>query len=511
MPARSPWRSAAPLVLGRAGSAVIGFLLPVVLARQLDATDYGTYKQVYLVANTALYALQLGFAQSLFYFVPRSRSEDERRAYIGQTQVMLALIGLVTFLGLFVASPAMARFFDNPQLADLALPLALLAGALIAAAPFEITLTARGKPGSSGIIMVCSDITRIVAMLLAIKLGYGIRGLTWAAALAAIARWLACVALAGGARHLRLRPAAVRQQMSYSLPFGVAACLLYVQQQLHLFYVSHQTAPSVFALYTVGCMQIPIVGLLYAPMAETLQVRLGVLERSGEAKQVGHAFAETVDRLALIFLPLCVLLIVTARPGLHVLFGGRYDDAAGIMRVAVLSVAVASLPVDGVLKARAKTRTLMWMYAVKLAVTWPLVAVGYRLHGLDGAIGAHVLVELLTKVAQMVLVGRDLHIPVGDLLGGRGIVRSLLVAAIAGVTGGAAVGVIPRTLASVQAFKLPHTGPGRLLFEPDFWACAAAGILTALVVVAEMWMRRPAPASVAPPVAEPEERTRMIA
>ena len=88
------WRSAGPLVFGRAVSAVIGFALPVIIARRLNATQYGTYKQIYLVANLALYCLQFGLAQSLFYFVPRATEEEERRFCIGQTQILLGAIGL---------------------------------------------------------------------------------------------------------------------------------------------------------------------------------------------------------------------------------------------------------------------------------------------------------------------------------------------------------------------------------------------------------------------------------
>ena len=77
----SLWHNAGPLVAGRATSAVIGFLLPVIIARKLDAGQYGTYKQIFLVSNLILYSLQLGLAQSLFYFVPRA-SEDSSGAPI---------------------------------------------------------------------------------------------------------------------------------------------------------------------------------------------------------------------------------------------------------------------------------------------------------------------------------------------------------------------------------------------------------------------------------------------
>lgn len=462
----SLWRNAGPLVAGRTCSAIIGFALPIILARKLDATEYGTYKQVYLISNLALYSLQLGLAQSLFYFVPRATSEEERRSYLGQTQLLLAGIGLLTFLGLWLAVPTIAVRFSNPDLHAVGLPLAVLAGALVAAAQFEVALTSRGKPAWSAMALVATDITRIAGMLGALLLGYGLYGLVWAAAASAVARWVACILVVRG--RLTVQRTMLRRQLVYSLPFGAAILLLNQQMQLHQVFVSTHATPALFALYAVGCMQIPIVSLLYAPVSETLQVHLAALERTGETNKAGAVFSDAVERLALIFLPLCALLMVTARPGLHFLYQGRYDGAASILRIAVLSVAVSSLPVDGVLKARARTGALLALYAAKLAVTWPILTLGYRLGGLEGCIGGHVCVEVLTKMTQIGIIAWDLRLPIPTLLGSRALLRSLGVALVAGLASWVTVLMIPRAL----------------------WACTAAGLVASAIVGLEIRRRR---------------------
>ena len=62
------------LVLSRILSAIITFGLPLALVRLVDPTGYGTYKQFFLVANTALLIGPMGMTQSLFYFLPRDKS-----------------------------------------------------------------------------------------------------------------------------------------------------------------------------------------------------------------------------------------------------------------------------------------------------------------------------------------------------------------------------------------------------------------------------------------------------
>src|SRR5690554_3309249 len=78
-----------PLVVARAFSAGITLLIPVVLARALSVSDYGTFKQFFLVSSTLYLVLGLGVPQSLYYFLPRAEP-GERRALLFHTLAFLA-------------------------------------------------------------------------------------------------------------------------------------------------------------------------------------------------------------------------------------------------------------------------------------------------------------------------------------------------------------------------------------------------------------------------------------
>ena len=56
----------------------LGFALPLVLVRSLSQTEFGLYKQAFLLVNTATTILPLGFAMSAFYFLPRCEGEQGR-------------------------------------------------------------------------------------------------------------------------------------------------------------------------------------------------------------------------------------------------------------------------------------------------------------------------------------------------------------------------------------------------------------------------------------------------
>lgn len=471
--AESFWRSAAPLVVGRGVAAIVGIGLPAVLARTLDQASYGTYKQLYLVATLALATLQLGLSQSLYYLVPRAADERERRALIGQTQVLLAVIGVVTAAALAAGAGLVAERFSNPGLGALGIPMGLVAGSLIASSPVEVALTARGRPAASAAVLIVTELVRVGAMIAPVALGAGVRGLAWGAAGAGLARWLLSIALLRGVPAIGR--AELRDQLRYALPFGGAVLLAMPQQQLHQIFVAARTTPELFAVYAVGCMQIPVVSLLYAPVSETLQVRLAKLERTSRTNEAGRVLADAVDRLALVFLPMCAVLVATAEPALRILYGARYLESATILRIGVLSVAIASLPLDGVLKARARTKTLLAIYAAKLAMTWPAVALGFGAAGPVGAIGAHVAVELATRLVQLGVVTRELRTSAWELLGG---------------------GAFARAAALSMGIGAIGTHVARAIVNP-WLACAAVGAIAAGAVGLEILWRRtmqPAPA-----------------
>ncbi len=70
---------AAWLMSAKALAFVFSFALPLLLARRMNTTEYGIYKQFTLIISTSLTLLPLGVGVSAFYFLSR---EDGRKRQI---------------------------------------------------------------------------------------------------------------------------------------------------------------------------------------------------------------------------------------------------------------------------------------------------------------------------------------------------------------------------------------------------------------------------------------------
>src|SRR5881397_3974860 len=76
----STLKPTAVLMSGRLAGIVVAFSIPIVLARALDQSAFGTYKQLFLIYATLYGIAQLGMAESLFYFLPADPMKAGRYA-----------------------------------------------------------------------------------------------------------------------------------------------------------------------------------------------------------------------------------------------------------------------------------------------------------------------------------------------------------------------------------------------------------------------------------------------
>jgi O-antigen/teichoic acid export membrane protein len=246
-------------------------------------------------------------------------------------------------------------------------------------------------------------------------------------------------------------------QLLYALPFGGAMLVAIPQQYAHQYVVSGAVSPEAFAIYAVGCFQLPVVDLLYTPTSEVLMVRLGELDKAGRMEEGTSAFREAAAKLSLAFFPLAAFLFAAAPEFIGALFGDRFMDAVPLFRLSLLGVALAVFPIDGVLRARDQTRYLFGAYVLKAAITVPLVFFGVRWYGMVGGMASWAIAELVGKVTLMARLPRALGMAgaparLSDCVPWRDLARASAAAAAA------ALGVIAvRALAGTAALQLPAT------------------------------------------------------
>ena len=154
-------------------------------------------------------------------------------------------------------------------------------GLMLTSALFEIVLVARGRYRTAAFTYAVSDVARAGFLLVPAMLLGGLRGLLLGAVACAGLRLAVMVWLLVGRLDLTLRPSLAmwRQQWVYTLPFALAVGIEVVQANLHNYVVAARFDPAIFAIYAVGCLQIPLVEVLTTSSANVMMVAMAPAER----------------------------------------------------------------------------------------------------------------------------------------------------------------------------------------------------------------------------------------
>jgi O-antigen/teichoic acid export membrane protein len=96
---RSTRRDAMSLTMAVTFKSALQLLTPLVLVRLIDPEEFGEYRLIWLIANTATTFLALGIDRSLLYFLPRSEPE-ERQLWVTQTAFYFLTAGVIAGVSL---------------------------------------------------------------------------------------------------------------------------------------------------------------------------------------------------------------------------------------------------------------------------------------------------------------------------------------------------------------------------------------------------------------------------
>jgi O-antigen/teichoic acid export membrane protein len=432
------------LVVGRSIGFAATFVVPLVLVRLFDQETFGTYKLLFLVYGTLFGLAQLGVAESLYFFVPKRPLDAGRLA--ANAAITLVAVGFGCAAALTVAAPAIGRWLANPALAATLPLIGVFLGLMLASALFEIVLVARDRYRAAAWTYAVSDVARAGFVLVPALLIGGLRGLLLGAVAFAALRLAVMLWVFARGLDLRLRPSVARwrEQWIYTLPFALAVGLEVVQANLHNYVVAARFDPAVFAIYAVGCLQIPLVEVLTTSSANVMMVAMAGdgAERAGGALALWH---DTIRRLALVIFPLVAFLVALAPEVITVLFTRQYLASVPVFQLWTFALVFAVPCVDAVLRARAQTRFLLGLNVLRLAMVIALIGWCLQAFGLPGAVLAMLAATAATRVMAIARLARLLGVGAGTVLPW----RSLL------VTGACAVVAVAPALWFARAIPMP--------------------------------------------------------
>lgn len=470
-PGESTFRPAVLLMVGRAFASAATLLIPMTLARVFGQAEYGTYKQLFLVFAT-LYSIALvGLSDSLYYFIPKDPARGGR--YVANALLGLGLAGTACLAGLYATRYAVAGWMRNAILAEHLGSIGLFLLFTLVATVLEIALIARKRYARASGAYALSDVARAAFFVLPVLLWPGLGTLMpWAVGFSAL-RLLAALLLLKRefGSGFRLDPGLAPAQLAYALPFALYVLVEILQSTFHQYAVSWSFDAATFAIYSVGCFQVPLVDFLATPASSVMMVRMAEELREGRPAGALRIWIDVTRKLALVFFPMVALLMATSHEVITLLFTPAYARSAPIFAVWVTSIALSVLQTDAVLRVEAQIRFLFLVNLVRLGLIVALIRPLMDGFGLLGPVLVTLLALACAKGLHLARMRRLLRLRVAELLPW---------GSLAAILGVSALAVLP-----VLAVRALVTGPrlALLLAEGAAYALAYVALVLGLGLV----------------------------
>ncbi|MBL7075669.1 polysaccharide biosynthesis protein [candidate division KSB1 bacterium] len=325
--------------IGRLANSLARLAVNIILARALLSKElFGQYQQVWLYFNTFFPIFIFGIPATVYYFFPRLK-EEEKSPFVNQTIFILFVFGLIFGLGLKGFSPLVAERFQNPDLVCYYRSFAVYAFAMVAGAFFDSVFIVLNKHRIYSVIVVVEALFFLGLVTIPLWLGAPLDLVFLLVTLLALTK------LAFVLSHLHFSPNGIKikiklpqwnflkRQLRYAYPIGLSTAVAIVSLYIDKNVVAAFFDTATYAVYSIGAMEIPFVGVILASITAVLMPEVSRLHHTGAVARVAALWKGVISRTSLLIFPLFFFLFVFADRIIVLVFSERYAAAALPFRI----------------------------------------------------------------------------------------------------------------------------------------------------------------------------------
>ena len=410
---QSAWLLAAKLI-----GFAFSFALPLLIVRYLSQTEVGHYREAFQVITNAIIILPLGFSMSAYYYL--ARDEERRGQAILNILLFNFIVGGIACLLLFVFPQSIGNIFRSDELTILAPRIGIVIWIWIFATFLETVAIANQEARVATTFIITSQFSKTLLMGGAVLTFGTVESFIYAAMIQGVIQTFILL------NYLRSRfpgfwrtfdPRFFWEQMRYALPFGLAGILWLAQNDIHNYFVGYKFSSADFAIYAYGCFEIPLIAMLSESVTSVLIPRMNALQQEGQRDEMIRLTVRAMQKLALVYFPVYVFLLITAQTFVITLFTQKFEASASVFVINITLLPFSILITDPIVRSYKELGRMFLLTRIFVLVT--LVAVLY--YGLEhftmtGMITAAVCAILAEKLIAETMVIRKLglgwrHLP----------------------------------------------------------------------------------------------------
>ncbi len=368
-------------------------VIGIALARLLSPADLGSYRQLFLIYGTLSGILMLGFPQSMLYFLPKAGSDHEIKRLVSRTLNVISLLALLCGLIIFFSRDLIANSFNNPDLSRLLIVYSIYPIFIFVTQLYSSVMLGLKEPLKSARFTIFAIICDLLLVLGVAFFSRDIRLIVWAVVVSAFIQWLwasLCLRKFTGS-FSRTNFAGFKAQLNYTIPLGLSLLIGVLSVQLDKLMISGFFKPEQFAVFSLGAMELPLIGILINSVNAILLPNMSSIDR----EQMSAIYSASIRKNAIIIFPLATVFYIFATEFMVFIYGSIYAEAAVYFRIYLMILPLRVATYGIVFQALGKTRLVMMDSILMLIMNAILNLILIRIYGMTGAAIATVIVSWL--------------------------------------------------------------------------------------------------------------------
>lgn len=405
----------------------------ICLTRLLSKETFGLLSFLLLAYATVTTLAQIGLPESIYYFFERV-AVTAKKNFALLTSKTLFFIGIGASSILIILNYLAPKFGFDVQ--GLFFPLILLLLLDLPVTPLPNVLIAIDRTKAAAWFNIVSGLLQFTALVLPVFLGYPLKII------------VICLAIYGAIRFLfgaflffkflpgessALPKGILKEQFHYSIPLGISQMLWGLNRQLDKYIVAAFLPVAIYAEYTVGSWEIPLIPAIAYSVASVMMPQLVSLNLERKTSELLDLWNRSIRKVAIIVLPLTVLFLVIAEEFIVLMFSEKYIAAAVPFRIYTLIIFQRVAAYSSMLKALGETKVIIYS-AVYMVVINLLLSIPFVMWlGMSGPPLATLIANIFTWGYALKKISNALNVPVAQVFPFRIYLKTLGVACATGL------------------------------------------------------------------------------
>lgn len=416
--------------IGKILAMMAQFVMPLFLTRFLTKGDYGIYSQFYLLLSFLGTIFCFGIPTSLYYFYPRLENQNKRNL-IWNTLIATIILGL--FASLFLLIPPINRLLiNNVQLSSY---IYLIIGCLIFFIPSNLVapITTIRKDKITTIFFPPIDILLKIILVISFALIFKTLGSIFTA-IFILQFCIFLYIIVYIYYHYPIRKnqsfiswSLLKQQLSYSLPFGFSVILNSICQQIDRIICISFLSTEEFAIYSLAFFGIPGIRQIYDSICQVNVINMASAHQQNNPTKVLNLYKNFVVQTLSFSLPIIIIVFIFTPQIITTLFSEKYIDSIPFFRIYILTFVIAMIGGGTILRAIGKTKYSLKSYVYSTIICVPITYFLISQFGIWGAITSATINAIIPRIFQITSEIKQMNAKLSDYFPWKSIFNIILI------------------------------------------------------------------------------------